>query len=198
MKDIRHGRPTRESGLVYKEIHLGLRKLLIHLGENPDREGLKDTPSRVLRAFLEMTIGYQQDPEQILRTRFSATYDEMVILKDVSFSSLCEHHLMPFTGVVHLGYLPSRKVVGLSKIARLVECYAKRLQIQEQMTQQIAKDLMQYLKPKGAGVVIEASHQCMSCRGVTKPGSKMITTSMLGAFRNDPRTRAEFQSMIGK
>lgn len=171
--------------------------ILIAIGEDPEREGLKDTPKRVVKSWGELYAGYKQDPAEILSTVFEdGACDEMVILKGIEFSSMCEHHMLPFIGVAHVGYLPKGKVVGLSKLARLVDCFAKRLQIQEKMTQQIAKAIQTHLNPKGVGVVIEAHHQCMSCRGVKKQGTTMVTSAMLGKFRARSEVRAEFLSLI--
>lgn len=172
-----------------------VRRLIEWLGEDPAREGLRDTPSRVSRAWRELTEGYRMDPAKILSRDFPGCgYDEVVISRNIDFVSSCEHHMMPFTGVAHVGYLPGKRVVGLSKLARLVDCFARRLQIQEQMTVQIAQALQQALKPRGVAVVLEARHSCMSCRGVRKSGSDMVTSSMLGSFRR-PEARAEFMSL---
>lgn len=177
--------------------HKIIRKFLELIGEDPDREGLLDTPKRVVKSWLDLYKGYKQNPEEILSTVFEdGSCDEMVILKDIEFSSMCEHHVLPFRGKAHVGYLPDGKVVGLSKLARLVDCYAKRLQIQEKMTQQISKDIEKFLKPKGVAVVIEAHHQCMSCRGVGKQNSTMITSSMLGEFRANNVVRSEFLLLL--
>lgn len=169
-------------------------RLLEFIGENPKREGLVETPGRVTRAYKEMTSGYQEDPKQILSKVFDEQYDEVVILKGCPFTSLCEHHLLSFTGTVDVGYLPG-KVVGLSKLARLVECFSKRLQVQERMTKQIADALSEHLQARGVAVVVKANHSCMACRGVKKPGTLMITSSMLGAFRDKPEARAEFLNL---
>jgi GTP cyclohydrolase IA len=176
-----------------------VRTLLEWAGDDPDREGLKGTPSRVVRAFEEFFQGYATDPVEQLQRTFEEVegYDEMVVLKDIRFESHCEHHLAPIIGKAHVAYLPDRRVVGISKLARLVEVYAKRLQIQEKMTAQIANALEEVLKPKGVAVVIEAAHQCMTTRGVHKPGVSMVTSRMLGAFRDDPTTRREFLAIIG-
>ena len=169
------------------------------IGEDKTREGLLDTPRRVIKSWGELYAGYKQNPSEILSTCFEdGACDEMVILKDIDFSSMCEHHILPFRGKAHVAYVPAGKVVGLSKLARLVDCYAKRLQIQEKMTQQIADAINGTLKPKGVAVVIEAHHQCMSCRGVGKAGATMITSSMLGIFRDGGSARSEFLSLIKK
>lgn len=172
-------------------------RLLEVLGEDPNRDGLKDTPKRVVKAWRELTAGYQLDPAIILARQFEEKSDEMVICRQVDFSSSCEHHMLPFTGVAHLGYLPSGgKVVGLSKMARLVDCFAKRLQVQEKMTRQIAEAMQTHLQPVGCGVVITAKHSCMSCRGVQKQNAEMVTSVMLGAFREQAAVRHEFLNLI--
>ena len=177
-----------------------VRVLIEWAGDDPDREGVKGTPSRVVRAFEEYFAGYATDPVDLLQRTFKETdgYDEMVVLKDIRFESHCEHHLAPIIGRAHVAYLPQQRVVGISKLARLVEVYAKRLQIQEKMTAQIANTLDEVLQPKGVAVVIEAAHQCMTTRGVHKPGVSMVTSRMLGAFRTDPSTRREFLAIIGQ
>jgi GTP cyclohydrolase I len=171
--------------------------LLVELGEDPSRPGLKATPERVSRALRELTDGYGVKPEEVVADAvFEQDYDEMVVVKDIPFYSLCEHHMLPFFGQVHVGYLPKGRVVGLSKIPRLVEVFSHRLQIQEQLTNQIAEALSTTLTPKGVGVVIEARHLCMEMRGVETPGGHMLTSCMLGTFRRDPRTRAEFLDLV--
>jgi GTP cyclohydrolase IA len=176
-----------------------VRTLIRWAGDNPAREGLRDTPARVARAFEEFFAGYQVDPASILARTFEEVdgYDEMIVLKDVRFESYCEHHMVPIIGKAHVAYLPRHRVVGISKLARLVDAYAKRLQIQEKMTVQIADTLQEVLQPKGVAVMIEASHQCMTTRGVHKPGVSMVTSRMVGAFREDPATRREFLAIIG-
>jgi GTP cyclohydrolase I len=170
-----------------------VQSLLTELGEDPDRQGLKATPARVSRALRQLTDGYGVDPAEVIADAvFDQDYDEMVVVKDIPFYSLCEHHMLPFFGTCHVGYLPKGKVVGLSKIPRLVGVFAHRLQLQERMTKEIAEALNLTLSPKGVGVVIEARHLCLEMRGVQKPGGQMITSCMLGTFRKDPRTRAEF------
>jgi len=175
-----------------------VRTLLRWLGENPDREGLRATPGRVARAYEEYFAGYRTDPIEYLRRTFREVdgYDEMIVLRDISFESHCEHHLAPIIGKVQVGYLPDRKVVGISKLARVVETFAKRLQVQEAMTAQIANCINDVLKPKGVGVVVEGVHHCMTTRGIHKPGVAMMTSCLLGDFRSDPRTRAEFLNII--
>lgn len=172
-----------------------VRLLLEMMGEDPTREGLRDTPERVARAYMEMTSGYDTRPGDILETTFDVSYDEMVILKDIHFISLCEHHMLPFTGEAHVGYMPGERVVGLSKMARLVHCFARRLQVQERMTQQVAEAMMTHLKPRGVAVIVQAHHSCMSCRGVKQESSKMVTSAMLGSMR-DAAQRAEFLQLI--
>jgi GTP cyclohydrolase IA len=174
-----------------------VESLLVELGEDPSRPGLKATPDRVSRAFRELTDGYGVKPEEVIADAvFDQDYDEMVVVKDIPFYSLCEHHMLPFFGQVHVGYLPRGKVVGLSKIPRLVEVFSHRLQIQEQLTREIAEALNAALGPKGVGVVVEGRHLCMEMRGVETPGGRMMTSCMLGTFRRDPRTRAEFLNLV--
>ena len=181
------------------EAEAAVRTILRYSGEDPDREGLLETPARVVKAFDEYFSGYTQDPYQILKKTFEETdgYDEMVVLKGVQFSSHCEHHMAPIIGRVHIGYLPDRRVVGISKLARIVEVYARRLQIQEKMTAQIADTLNAVIQPRGVGIVVEAVHHCMTTRGIHKSGVLMVTSRMLGSFRADPKTRREFLNMIG-
>ncbi len=191
---------TRETAAVSRaEAEAAVRTILRYSGEDPDREGLLETPARVVKAFDEYFSGYTQDPYQILKKTFEETdgYDEMVVLKGVQFSSHCEHHMAPIIGRVHIGYLPDRRVVGISKLARIVEVYARRLQIQEKMTAQIADTLNAVIQPRGVGVVVEAVHHCMTTRGIHKSGVLMVTSRMLGSFRADPATRREFLNMIG-
>jgi len=182
------------------EAERAVRTLIKWAGDDPDREGLLDTPARVVRAFEEYFQGYNADPQEILQRTFEEVegYDEMVLLKDIRFESHCEHHMAPIIGKAHVAYLPKNRVVGISKLARVVELYAQRLQIQEKMTAQIANAINDVLQPLGVAVVIDAAHQCMTCRGVHKPGVSMITSKMLGAFREDDRTRREFLSMVAK
>lgn len=169
-----------------------VRGLIAWMGDDPDREGLKETPDRVLRALLEMTAGYGHDPKELFK-EFEVRYTGMVIIRSIEFASLCEHHLIPFTGFAHVGYVPSGKVVGLSKFARLVDLFARRLQVQERLTEQITDAIQENLKPIGCGCVIEAKHGCMSCRGVHKSEAVMVTDSLRGSFRDGP-VRAEFLS----
>jgi GTP cyclohydrolase I len=185
-------RPTRE------QAEDAIRTLLRWAGDDPSREGLVDTPARVARAYREWFCGYEEDPNELLARSFEETdgYDEMVVLRDIRLESTCEHHMAPILGRVHVAYLPNGRVVGISKLARVVETYAKRLQIQEKLTAQIANTIREVLQPKGVAVVVEAAHQCMTTRGVHKHGVTMVTSRMLGAFRDDPRTRHEFLTMI--
>ena len=186
-------KPSREE--AEKAIHTLLR----WAGDDPSREGLLETPARVAKAFEDWFSGYDQDPEEYLTRTFEEIegYDDMVILRDIRFESHCEHHLAPIIGRVHVGYLPTRRVVGISKLARVVEAYARRLQVQEKMNAQIANTIQKVLQPKGVAVVIEAAHQCMTTRGVHKPGVTMVTSTMLGAFRDNSDTRREFLNIIG-
>lgn len=181
-----------------EEAQEAVRTLIRWAGDDPTREGLLDTPKRVVKSFSEFFRGYETNPEEILKRTFSEVegYDEMIVLRDINFSSHCEHHMVPFTGRVHVAYIPKDKVLGISKIARLVDVYAKRLQIQEKMTSQIANTLNDLLGPQGVAVVVEASHMCMTMRGVQKPGTMMQTSQLLGIFRSDPRTRQEFFSLL--
>lgn len=187
------GKPTQA------EAEDAVRTLIRWAGDDPDREGLLDTPRRVVKSYREFFSGYAIDPAHVLTRTFSETdgYDEMIVLKDIRFESHCEHHMAPIIGRAHIAYLPRKRVVGISKLARLLECYAKRLQIQEKLTAQIANTLNEELQPRGVAVVIDASHQCMTTRGVHKAGTTMVTSRMLGAFRTDPSTRREFLAFIG-
>ncbi|WP_043362617.1 GTP cyclohydrolase I FolE [Belnapia sp. F-4-1] len=187
------GRPSRE------EAEAAVRTLLRWTGDDPDREGLVDTPARVARAYEEFFAGYAVDPVELLARSFEETdgYDEMVVLRDIRIESHCEHHMVPIIGRAHIAYLPAGRVVGISKLARVLEVYAKRLQIQEKLTAQVANCINDVLKPKGVAVVVEAAHQCMTTRGIHKPGVTMVTSRMLGAFRDDASTRREFLAMIG-
>jgi GTP cyclohydrolase IA len=174
-----------------------VRKMLVQLGEDPSREGLRRTPERFEKALRFLTSGYRQDPEKLLNgAMFTVCYDEMVVVRDIELYSLCEHHLLPFFGKCHVAYIPSKKVVGLSKIARLVNMYARRLQIQERLTSQIAKAIQEKLSPQGVGVIIEARHLCMVMRGVEKQHSSATTSAMLGVFRDSKQTRDEFLSLV--
>jgi GTP cyclohydrolase IA len=171
----------------------GIELLLKFLGQDPYREGLRETPDRVIRAFEEMTSGYKESPKVLLGTTFDAeSYDELIIVRDIEFVSLCEHHLMPFEGTATVGYLPDRRIVGLSKIPRLVDCFAKRLQVQERLTVQISNAISSWLEPLGCGTIIKAYHSCTACRGVKKRNVEMVTSSLLGVFREDYKIRGEF------
>jgi GTP cyclohydrolase I len=187
-------RPTRQ------EAEEAVRTLIRWAGDNPDREGLLGTPDRVARSYEEFFAGYQDDPAEILARTFEEVegYDEVVMLRDIRMESYCEHHMVPIIGRVHIGYLPDKRVVGISKLARVVDAYAKRLQIQEKLTAQIANTVQEVLQPRGVAVVIEAAHQCMTTRGVHKSGVDMVTSRMLGAFRDNGETRREFLTMIGR
>ena len=189
---VNDARPSRD------EAERAVRTLIQWAGDDPEREGLLDTPARVVRAYEEYFQGYNADPEEILKRTFEEVegYDEMVLLKDIRFESHCEHHMAPIIGKAHVAYLPKNRVVGISKLARVVELYAQRLQIQEKMTAQVAGAINDVLQPDGVAVIIEAAHQCMTCRGVHKPGVTMVTSKMLGAFRENQATRREFLSMV--
>ena len=186
-------RPSRE------EAEHAIRTLLRWAGDDPQREGLRDTPARVARAYEDWFSGYSVDPEEFLQRTFEEVegYDDMIVLKDIRFESHCEHHLAPIIGRVHVGYLPTNKVVGISKLARVVEAYARRLQVQEKMNAQIAHCIQKVLEPQGVAVVIEGTHQCMTTRGVHKTGVTMVTSTMLGDFRTNDVTRREFLNIIG-
>jgi len=193
----RSPRPAKPSRAEAEE---AVRTLIRWAGDDPAREGLLGTPDRVVRAYEEFFSGYESDPVEILTRTFEeiADYDEMVVLRDIRFESHCEHHMLPIIGKAHIAYLPDRRVVGISKLARIVEAYARRLQIQEKMTAEIANAIDKVLQPKGIAVVIDAAHQCMTTRGVHKPGVSMVTSRMLGAFRDNDSTRKEFLAIIGQ
>ena len=176
-----------------------VKTLIRWAGDDPQREGLQETPKRVVKSYKDFFSGYQQEPREILSKKFKEVdgYDEIIVLKDIRLESHCEHHMVPFIGTAHVGYLPKKKVVGLSKLARLVEAFAKRLQIQEKLTAQIANAIDEVLPPKGVGVIIEASHLCVATRGIHKPESRMVTSRMLGTFRDDQATRKEFLELVG-
>ena len=185
---------TSLTGATFEEL---MREVLVRLGEDPDREGLSRTPERVKRAMAHLTSGYKQCPEKLLKEAlFAVTYDEMVIVKDIEMFSLCEHHMLPFYGKVHVAYIPKGRVLGLSKIPRLVEVFSRRLQIQERMTTEIAETIQRVIEPQGVGVVIEARHLCMMMRGVEKQHSATVTSAMFGCFRDSEQTRGEFLSLI--
>jgi GTP cyclohydrolase I len=192
--------PAKRGGPVTRQAaEEAVRTLLRWAGDDPAREGLRDTPARVVSAYQEWFAGYGADPAEYLRRTFQEVggYDEMIVLRDIAFESHCEHHMAPIIGRVHIGYLPTEKVVGISKLARVVEGYARRFQVQEKLTAQIAGCIDEVLKPRGVGVVVDAVHQCMTTRGVHKRGVSMITSRMTGTFREDARTRAEFLQFIG-
>jgi GTP cyclohydrolase I len=199
-------KPTEEillneskDGVTPESVASLVRKMIALIGEDPEREGLKKTPERYEKALKFLTSGYHQNVEHLLNgATFSVCYDEMVVVKDIEFFSLCEHHLLPFFGKAHVAYLPSKKVIGLSKVARLVNMYARRLQIQERLTSQIARALEDKIAPQGVGVIIEARHLCMQMRGVEKQHGQAVTSAMLGAFRENKQTRDEFLALVGK
>ena len=184
---------------THEEVKEAVKTLIKWAGDDPDREGLIETPDRVIKAYENFFAGYNNDPREILSKEFQEVdgYDEMIVLKDIRLESHCEHHLVPFIGTAHIGYIPKNKVVGLSKLARVVEVFSKRLQIQEKLTAQIANSIDEVLQPKGVGVIIEASHLCISTRGIHKTDSRMVTSRMLGIFRNNSDTRREFMDIIG-
>lgn len=185
------------NGVSAQEAREAVKTLLRYVGENIYRDGLLDTPNRYCRALLEMTEGYSKNPEDILTTTFEAQFDEMVLLKDIDYTSMCEHHLLSFTGKAHIAYLPSQgRIVGLSKLARLVDTFAQRLQVQERLTQQIAEAIQKYLQPHGVAVVVEGAHSCMCVRGVRKHQTAMVTSYMLGDFKTSAATRNEFMQLI--
>jgi GTP cyclohydrolase I len=196
IKTTKTGKPRKPSR---KQAEQAIETLLLWAGEDPRREGLLDTPKRVAEAYKDWFSGYKEDPVRFLKRTFEEVegYDEMIVLRDIEFESHCEHHMAPIIGKAHVGYLPRNKVVGISKLARVVEAFARRFQVQEKMTAQIANCIEDVLKPKGVGVVIEGVHQCMTTRGIHKAGVSMVTSQMIGTFRKDARTRAEFLRMIG-
>jgi len=179
-------------------IEKAVREILLAVGEDPDREGLQNTPNRVARMYTELFSGMTDDPSRHVQQVFTENYDEIVLLKDIPFYSICEHHLLPFIGHAHVAYVPRGKVIGVSKLARIVASFARRPQVQERLTTQIAEFLMEKLNARGAAVVMEAAHTCMTIRGVKKPGSTMVTSAMLGLFRSDARSRSEVMSLIGR
>ena len=181
-----------------KRIEKAVREMLLAVGEDVEREGLKETPERVARMYAELLAGMHEDPKEHLRSVFSENYDEIVLLRNIPFYSICEHHLMPFIGKAHVAYLPSGAILGISKLARIVDCFARRLQAQERLTYQIADFIMNNLKTQGVAVVLEASHSCMTIRGIKKPGSAMVTSAVRGIFKRDPKTRNEVMSLIQK
>lgn len=193
---VRHEEGSHDSKVDIGRIERAVREILIAVGEDPNREGLLKTPNRVARAYAELFSGLRDDPRQHLRTVFNEPCDEVVLLRDIEFHSMCEHHLLPFTGRAHVAYLPAGRIVGLSKLARLVEGFARRPQVQERLTSQIADALMEELQPVGAACVVEAVHTCMTLRGVKKNGSTMVTSALRGIFKDNPASRAEVLSLI--
>jgi GTP cyclohydrolase I len=190
---------SKKSEKRKQEIEKAVRKTLINIGEDPKREGLRRTPERVARMYDELTAGYHIDPEKLINEAiFEVDYSEMVIVKDIDFHSLCEHHMLPFFGKAHVAYIPNGKVIGLSKIPRVVDLFARRLQVQERMTQQVADFLAEVLQPLGVAVVVEGAHMCSMMRGVKKANASMVTSALTGIFKSDPRTRSEFMEHIGR
>jgi len=181
-----------------ERIEKAVKEILIAIGEDTNREGLKKTPERVGKMYTELLAGMREDPKEHLRSVFTENYDEIVLLRDISFYSICEHHLMPFIGSAHVAYVPTGMVLGVSKLARIVDCFARRLQTQEKLSYQIADFIMDSLKPQGVAVVLEASHSCTTIRGIKKPGSTMVTSALRGIFKKDPRTRSEVLSLMHK
>ena len=187
-----------KTSIDIERIRKAVTEILLAVGEDVEREGLKGTPTRVANMYAELLAGMHEDPKQHLRSVFSEDYDEIVLLRDISFYSICEHHLMPFIGSAHVAYLPAGVVLGVSKLAHIVDCFARRLQVQEQLTDQIADFIMNSLKPRGVAVVLEASHSCMTIRGIKKPGSVMVTSALRGIFKRDPKSRSEIMSLMHK
>jgi GTP cyclohydrolase I len=181
-----------------ERIEKAVTEILLAVGEETEREGLKGTPGRVARMYAELLAGMREDPKEHIRSVFTENYDEIVLLRDIPFYSICEHHLMPFIGSAHVAYLPTGTVLGVSKLARIVDCFARRLQTQERLTYQIADFIMSSLKPQGVAVVLEASHSCMTIRGIKKPGSMMVTSALHGIFKRDPKSRSEVLSLMYK
>jgi GTP cyclohydrolase I len=187
---------TTKKKIDEARIEKAVREILSAVGEDLDRDGLKNTPGRVARMYSELLAGMREDPNMHLASVFNENYDEIVLLRDIPFYSICEHHLMPFIGSAHVAYLPDGKILGVSKLARIVDCFARRLQTQERLTYQIADFLMNNLKPLGVAIVLEAAHSCMTIRGIKKPGAAMVTSAVRGIFRKDPRSRNEIMSLI--
>ena len=185
-----------QKGVDVERIKKAVKEILLAVGEDIEREGVRWTPERVAKMYVELLSGMQEDPKKHLNSIFTENYDEIVLLRDIPFFSICEHHLMPFIGSAHVAYLPSGVVLGVSKLARIVDCFAHRLQVQERLTNQIADFLMDSLKPQGTAVVLEASHSCMTIRGIKKPGSVMVTSAIRGIFKRDQRSRSEIMSLI--
>jgi GTP cyclohydrolase I len=195
---VRANRPAVARKVDIERIEKAVKEILLAVGEDVEREGLKKTPARVANMYAELLAGMHEDPKQHLRSVFTEDYDEIVLLRDIPFYSICEHHLMPFIGSAHVAYLPSGGILGVSKLARIVDCFARRLQTQERLTGQIADFIMNNLKPRGAAVVLEASHSCMTIRGIKKAGSVMVTSALRGIFRRDPKSRSEIMSLMHK
>jgi GTP cyclohydrolase I len=191
-------RSRNKASVNIERIEKAVKEILLAVGEDVGREGLKRTPIRVAKMYAELLAGMHDDPKQHLRSIFSEDYDEIVLLRDIPFYSICEHHLMPFIGTAHVAYLPAGVVLGVSKLARIVDCFAHQLQTQERLTGQIADFIMNNLKPRGVAVVLEASHSCMTIRGIKKPGSVMVTSALRGIFRRDPKSRSEIMSLMHK
>jgi GTP cyclohydrolase I len=189
---------SKDNKIDTEKIINAVKEILLAIGEDIDREGLRKTPGRVARMYAELLAGSYEDPKEYLGSIFTEDYDEIVLLRDIPFYSICEHHLLPFIGSAHVAYLPKGKVLGVSKLARIVDCFARRLQTQERLTYQIADFIMDSLKPRGTAVVLEASHSCMTIRGIKKPGSMMVTSALRGIFMKDPRTRSEVLSLMHK
>jgi GTP cyclohydrolase I len=187
---------TAAAPVDHDRIRRAVREILLAVGEDPDREGLRETPARVARMYAEIFAGLHLNPAVHMRKTFTQQHDEMVLVTDIEFASMCEHHLLPFTGKAHVGYLPDGKIVGLSKLARVVEVVARRPQVQERMTEQVADLIMNELQPRGVGVIVEATHSCMTIRGVRKPGTTMRTSALRGLFKTNPATRAEFMALV--
>jgi GTP cyclohydrolase I len=188
--------PRSMKPIDHAKIENAIRDILAAVGEDVDREGLRETPARVARMYSELLGGMREEPEIHFKSVFTEDYDEIVLLRDIPFFSMCEHHMLPFIGCAHVAYLPSGKVLGVSKMARIVDCFAKRLQVQERLTGEIADLMMEHLKPLGVAVVVEASHSCMTIRGIKKPGSTMVTSALRGLFRKDSRSRNEILSLL--
>ncbi len=191
-------RSKNKAKVDIERIEKAVKEILLAVGENVGRQGLKGTPTRVAKMYAELLAGMREDPEQHLRSVFTEDYDEIVLLRDIPFYSICEHHLMPFIGSAHVAYLPSGDILGVSKLARIVDCFARRLQTQERLTGQIADFIMDSLEPRGTAVVLEASHSCMTIRGIKKPGSVMVTSALRGIFKRDPKSRGEIMSLMHK
>jgi GTP cyclohydrolase IA len=187
---------VKSKAVDQRRIEKAVAEILLAIGEDPEREGLRDTPARVAKMYAELLSGMREDPEVHLKSVFAENYDEIVLLRDIPFYSVCEHHMLPFIGSAHVAYLPTGRVLGVSKLARIVDCFAKRLQCQERLTGQIADLIMTRLEPLGVAVVLEASHSCMTIRGIKKPGSTMVTSALRGIFRKDPRSRLEILSLL--